>query len=385
MINVFHAFLFSVLLLYGGAVLYVLRHLRRAFPSRRTLLTFLWIAAALAYPLGRGFRAFFPGSFVFGLLFLGGLFVAVLIYCVFWGILWDLLKLSKRIRSGKGETPKSARTFWFVAAGVTACLLLWGYRNAAYPRVHSLFFEASSPGVETERTYRIAFLSDIHAGKIVAEKRLAAITEALSITSPDLVILGGDILENAPEIADSIGFPRALQKMQAPLGLYGITGNHEYYAGVDILLPYLESCRVTMLRDEAVLVDSAFILLGRNDRRGVQFGDTHTPPKEILQSLPEAYRNYPLLIADHTPTKEDFRQALECGALLQLSGHTHHGQLFPFNFLTEYLFQKSWGLFQEGNTSLYVSSGAGTWGPPVRTNSVSEIVLIELRLFPSGS
>jgi len=153
---------------------------------------------------------------------------------------------------------------------------------------------------------------------------------------------------------------------------------------VEILSSYLGNCGITMLRDEAVLVDSAFILLGRNDRRGVQFGDTHKTPEEILASLPEAYRNYPLLIADHTPTKEDFRQALECNALLQLSGHTHHGQLFPFNFLTEYLFQKSWGLFQEENTSLYVSSGAGTWGPPVRTNSVSEIVLIELRLFPPG-
>ncbi|HOO63803.1 MAG TPA: metallophosphoesterase [Synergistaceae bacterium] len=383
--NIFQIFLLSVLLLYGGANFYVLHHLRQAFPRRKNVFALFWILGALAYPLGRILRSFFPGSLVFFLLFWGALFLAGLIYGVFWAFLWDLLSLSKRIFRGRREkNPRKARAFWILAGSVTALLLLWGYRNAAFPRIATLSLEAPSPGIGIgeERNYRIAFLSDIHAGKIVAKKRLNTIRELLYTASPDMVILGGDILENAPRIADAIGFPQTMESMKAPLGLYGITGNHEYYAGLDILLPYFEKCGITMLRDEAVLVDNAFLLLGRNDRRAAQFGDTRKNPEEILSALPEEYRNYPLIIANHTPTREDFLQALECDALLQLSGHTHHGQLFPFNFITASLFQKSWGLFTEGNTSLYVSSGAGTWGPPIRTNSVSEIVLIRLRLYP---
>jgi hypothetical protein len=381
----FTLFFSAVLLIYVTMNLYVLRHLRGAFPSAKGILTLLWLLGALFFPLGRVFRPSLPEEWSFFIFFAGGIFLAVLIHALLGGVLWDILKIFLRIFSGRWPSPKEARLYWFFAGTVILVLLFWGYGNTVALRTHTLDLQAYSPGVETEKTYRIAFVSDIHAGSIVGEKKLPLMASRVKALSPDLVILGGDILENPPEVGDAVGFPQTMKAMQAPLGLYGVTGNHEYYANLERDMAYLETQGITMLRDDVVLVDDSFLLLGRNDAQAPRFGDTHKHPKEILASLEEEYRKYPLLIANHTPTKEDFRQAVESGALLQLSGHTHNGQIFPFNFVTGALFPKSWGLLTSGDTHLYVSSGAGTWGPPIRTNSVSEIVLIQLHLTPSKS
>jgi hypothetical protein len=378
----FTIFFSTVLLVYLGMNFYVLRHLRQAFPSVKGALSLLWILGALIFPLGRIFRPSLPEELSFLIFFAGGIFLAVLIHALFAGVLWDLLKGGIRIFSGRWPTPKETHSFWLFAGAAVLALLFWGYGNTTALRTHTLDLQAYSPGVETEKTYRIAFLSDIHAGRVVGEKKLGLMASRVRELSPDLVILGGDILENSPEVGDAIGFPQTMQALQPPLGLYGVTGNHEYYANLARDTAYLESCGISLLRDEVTVVDGSFLLLGRNDTQAPRFGDTHKHPKEILATLEEKYRGYPLLVANHTPTKEDFRQAVESGVLLQLSGHTHNGQIFPFNFVTGILFPKSWGLLTSGDTNLYVSSGAGTWGPPIRTNSVSEVVLINLRLLP---
>jgi predicted MPP superfamily phosphohydrolase len=378
----FTIFFSTVLLIYLGMNFYVLWHLQRAFPSVKGTLALLWILGALVFPLGRIFRPSLPEEWSFVIFFAGGIFLAVLIHALFAGVLWDLFKGGMRIFSGRWPTPKETHGFWFFAGAVILALLFWGYGNTTTLGTHTLNLRAHSPGIETEKTYRIAFLSDIHAGRVVGEKKLALMASRVRELSPDLVILGGDILENPPEVGDAVGFPQTMQALQAPLGLYGVAGNHEYYANLARDTAYLESCGISLLRDEVIVVDGSFLLLGRNDAQAPRFGDTHKHPKEILATLEEEYRGYPLLVANHTPTKEDFRQAVESGVLLQLSGHTHNGQIFPFNFVTGALFPKSWGLLTSGDTNLYVSSGAGTWGPPIRTNSVSEVVLINLRLVP---
>ena len=154
-----------------------------------------------------------------------------------------------------------------------------------------------------------------------------------------------------------------------------MTGNHEYIGGVKASVKYLTEHGVTMLMDSVALIDSSFYLAGRIDRSGRQFdGRLRRSVADLLQGIDRAK---PVILMDHQPFELDKAQA--AGVDLQLSGHTHHGQLWPLNWITKKVYELSWGYKQKGNTNFYVSSGYGTWGPPVRTGNTPEIVDITLR------
>ena len=169
-----------------------------------------------------------------------------------------------------------------------------------------------------------------------------------------------------------------LEKINAPLGVYAITGNHEYFSGVAAAVSYMEEGNITVLQDAAVKVADAFYLVGRKDRMAERLGGGRKEVSEILQDVD---KSFPLILMDHQPY---FLEVAEQNGIdLQLSGHTHHGQLFPFNFITRAIYELSWGYLQKGNTHYYVSCGVGTWGPPIRTNSHPEIVELNIRFAPS--
>lgn len=170
----------------------------------------------------------------------------------------------------------------------------------------------------------------------------------------------------------------ALGQLCPRLGCFAVTGNHEYYAGEEEAVSYLESAGVRVLRDEAVTIEGRLVIAGRKDRTAGRFGERRLPLKEILSGIPEGL---PVLLLDHQP--RDLREAESAGVDLQLSGHTHNGQLFPFNLVTRHLFEVSQGWKTLGRTTVLVSSGVGTWGPPMRTSAPPEIWLLELR-FPGN-
>ena len=130
-----------------------------------------------------------------------------------------------------------------------------------------------------------------------------------------------------------------------------------------------------MLRDNIELVDSSVYIVGREDITMRQFTGKERKPLEQIIQLTE--KNYPTILLDHTPVK--LEQAEKNVIDLQLSGHTHHGQIWPANIITNLIYELSWGYKKKGDTHIYVTSGAGTWGPPVRTGSKSEIVNIKIK------
>jgi predicted MPP superfamily phosphohydrolase len=176
----------------------------------------------------------------------------------------------------------------------------------------------------------------------------------------------------APVIRNNLG--DSLKKLSAPMGVFAITGNHEYIGGAESACRYLADHGIKMIRDSAVLVAESFYLIGREDRDRPRFiGKPRVPVDRLMENIDAGK---PVIMLDHQPFELDRKE--ELGIDLTLSGHTHHGQMFPLNYLTKAIYEVSWGYKKKGNTHAYVSSGYGGWGPPVRTGNRPEIVLISL-------
>jgi predicted MPP superfamily phosphohydrolase len=176
----------------------------------------------------------------------------------------------------------------------------------------------------------------------------------------------------APVIRHDLG--RSLKKLRAPLGVFSITGNHEYIGGAEKAVKYLTEHGITVLRDTAISIDESFYLAGRDDRDKPRFSGK--PRKSVAEILQGIDKTKPVILMDHQPFK--LIDAADAGVDLQLSGHTHHGQLWPFNYITKAIYELSWGYKKINNAHFYVSSGYGGWGPPVRTGNRPELVNIRI-------
>jgi predicted MPP superfamily phosphohydrolase len=253
-------------------------------------------------------------------------------------------------------------------------LVLAGHFNAIYPRVRQLNIDASKT-TNIPANLRIVLATDIHLGTIIGPKRVSRIINLINKQNPDLVLLAGDIVDEdlAPVIKQNLG--KILGSIKAPLGVIGATGNHEYIGGVDQATAYLSKHGITMLRDTAIAINDRLWVIGRNDIESNRFGDLKRASlSQIMQQIPdEAFT----IVLDHQP--KAYTEAQENGVDLILSGHTHHGQMWPLNYITSAMFPLSWGYKKFDEMHAYVSSGVGSWGPPVRIGNVPEVVVIELK------
>ncbi|HMM12419.1 MAG TPA: metallophosphoesterase [Bacteroidales bacterium] len=259
-----------------------------------------------------------------------------------------------------------------IALGVFL-LVLGGHINAIFPRVNRVSIAHNTrPDADT---LRIVLATDIHLGTIVGPNRVRRMVNRINAQQPDLVLLAGDIVDEdlAPVIRQNLG--QILGSIDAPLGVIGSTGNHEYIGGADEATAYLTQHNIIMLRDTAMAINDKLWVIGRNDIESNRFvGELRKPLSEIVQQIPEGAFT---IVLDHQPRA--YNEAMQNGVNLILSGHTHHGQLWPLNYITSAMFPLSWGYKQFGDMHAYVSSGVGSWGPPVRIGNVPEIVVIELK------
>jgi hypothetical protein len=252
-------------------------------------------------------------------------------------------------------------------------VLVAGHLNAVTPRIRTLNLDIPKPA-NGRKTLNIVSASDIHLGTLVGRKRFDRIADRMLSLRPDIVIFPGDIVDEdlGPVIKENIG--ESLRRIKAPLGVYAITGNHEYIGGVEAAARYLTEHEIVLLRDSVVKIDDAFFLVGREDRAISSFTEGRRVPLDSLLARVDMAR--PVILLDHQPF--ELEQASSRGVDLQISGHTHHGQLWPLNLITNAIYELSWGYKKRGNTHIYVSSGVGTWGPPARIGNRPEIVNIRI-------
>lgn len=221
----------------------------------------------------------------------------------------------------------------------------------------------------------IVAASDLHLSPIDGERLLSKIIDKMESLNPDIILLSGDIVDDKAEILEQRKIGESFKRLNPKYGIYTINGNHEFINGIDASVEYAEHLGMKVLRDEYELIDSSFYIVGREDSTMLQFTGKHRKLlKQIIESIET---NYPMILLDHTPYK--LEEAEKNNIALQLSGHTHHGQIWPANIITNMIYEVSWGYKKKGNTHYYVTSGAGTWGPPVRTGSKSEIVNIKIK------
>ncbi|MFD7446833.1 metallophosphoesterase [Streptomyces sp. NPDC059909] len=217
--------------------------------------------------------------------------------------------------------------------------------------------------------YRIAVVSDIHLGPILGRAHTQRIVDTINATQPDLVAVVGDLVDGS--VADLGRAAEPLAQLRARHGSYFVTGNHEYFSGADAWVDHVRELGLTPLRNDRVEI-AGFDLAGVDDVAGESEGQG----PDFDRALGDRDRTRASVLLAHQPIVID--DAVRHGVDLQLSGHTHGGQLWPGNFVAELANPTVAGLERYGDTQLYVSRGAGAWGPPVRVGAPSDITVVEL-------
>ncbi len=223
--------------------------------------------------------------------------------------------------------------------------------------------------------FRIVQLTDIHVGPTIGREFIESLVARTNALQPDLVAITGDLVDGSVTELGALVEP--LKHLRARHGVYFVTGNHEYFSGADQWIALLRGLGVTVLRNERVAIEreGQFIdLAGIDDPSGRSFAAGHGP--DLARALTGRDPARPVILLAHQP--KDAAEAAELGVALQLSGHTHGGQIFPFNFLVGLQQPYVAGLHRLKDTTIYVSTGTGYWGPPMRLGVPAEITDITL-------
>jgi uncharacterized protein len=215
---------------------------------------------------------------------------------------------------------------------------------------------------------RVAFASDLHLQQNIRIQFIEQFVRKVNAAEPDLMLYGGDIIEGDDEEETTLAIESAIKGIQTKYGIYGVTGNHEFYGG-NYQSSFFEKSGITMLYDTVIRVDSLFYLAGRNDRQMRQ-------RKSIVELFAGIPHDMPVILVDHRPV--ELQEVSHTIADVQLSGHTHNGQLFPINLIIHSMYELSRGYRKIGNTHFFVTTGVRLWGPPVRTTGRSEVMIIDM-------
>ena len=242
---------------------------------------------------------------------------------------------------------------------VGACITIFALATAQ--RLSCKRLEFRDPRLT--RKYRLVQISDVHIGSR-SVGFLRHVVEVINTQDPDLIVITGDFLDAKRVQANDIA---PLKNLKAPV--YFSIGNHERYAGLDWVVPMLEDTGVVVLRSQAVKVGELQLI-------GIDDAEDEDQVRRELSTIELDSECFKILLY-HRPL--GWESAVASGINLMLSGHTHNGQIFPFNLLVRQQFKRIRGLYTQSNSHLYVSPGTGTWGPAMRLGSCNEITRIDLK------
>lgn len=306
---------------------------------------------------------------------IGGFWLAFMLYGFLFFLISDIVIAGLKITGAiGGEQILLMRRWSFIfTVSVSVLLITAGFINAVIPVVTRYDISINKSAGEINNL-RIAAVSDIHLGSIIRKRSIIKLSGMLNELKPDLVLLLGDIVDGelGPVLRGDL-----LQYFTCPQctdGMYAITGNHEFIGGGDRTIPYIESKGIRLLKDEVVTLKGGIQLIGRIDRDSRRFYRKERLPLDSLIARVDTAK--PVILLDHQPFH--LGETASKGVDLELSGHTHNGQIWPLNYLTEKIYELSYGYMKKGNTHFIVSSGYGLWGPRVRLGSRSEVLLINV-------
>lgn len=347
-------------------------------PYLKPFYAVIFLIAASSYVLAKFLDGKIPHLIYDVMIWIGSFWIAFMLYFFLSIILIDLIRLMNwkleffsQIINNNYENIKKYLLAFVVL--ISSIIIFIGYLNTRKISVKSLSLEITRKQSALAELNAVV-LSDIHLSTINGEKLLSQIVAKINELKPDVVFIPGDIVDDRAETLKSEGIGVSLSKIKSKYGVFASTGNHEFINGINGTSKFITENGITLIRDSSILVADNFILAAREDVSKNSF--TREPRKPLKENLHSTDKNYPIILLDHTPFK--LEEAENNGVSLQLSGHTHHGQMFPLNFITKMIYEVSWGYKKKNDTHYYVSCGIGTWGPPVRLGSESEIVNLKI-------
>jgi predicted MPP superfamily phosphohydrolase len=372
----FFSIVFSI---YGLINFYIFVRLNQSIPEScwfHSAFTPIFLFVALSYFVGQYLEHKSSSWLSDSLTWIGAIWLGTMTWFLLAAVIVDVVRLADYVIGFlpgawylDGERTKG--TIATVGTLVIFISMTYGFWNARNIRVKKLSvkIDKARPG----GPLRIAMISDMHMGTIVGRSMVEQMVAKINSIEPDLVLMAGDQIDGNPHPVMQLDLGTILQKIKSKYGIFAITGNHEHIGNAETSCAYLEAHGVKMIRDSHVEVAGLYIV-GREDPAAKQFA--HLERKPLSDLVAPLDRLKPIILMDHTPFH--LEEAEQNGVDLQLSGHTHHAQIWPWSFITKKVYEVSWGYKKKGNTHVYVSCGAGTWGPPIRIGNRPEVMEIRL-------
>jgi predicted MPP superfamily phosphohydrolase len=348
-------------------------------PILKPFYIIIFLLSALAYIIAKIFNSKLPALIYDILLWPGSFWFAFMLYFFLFIVLIDFSRLLNYLFSiypsfitSNFQTAKLV-TFISVIL-ISSIIIIAGYLNTRNIKINHVEIEIPRKASKLGEL-NVVLVADFHLNPVNDGNLLDKIGRKINELNADIVLIPGDIVDDRVEILKRKNIGKELSEIKSKYGVYVSNGNHEFINGVEGADKYLREFNLNVLRDSAVLIENSFYILGREDRSKPSF--TNKRRKSLGEILKEVDRSFPVIVIDHTPL--GFSETVEENIELQLSGHTHHGQMFPLNFITNMIYEVSWGYLKKEKTQFYVTCGVGTWGPPVRLGSDSEIVKLAIR------
>jgi hypothetical protein len=265
---------------------------------------------------------------------------------------------------------RADRYFFVVPFACAFLITSYGFYEARQIRIQKITIK--TPKIQEHvGKLRIVQISDVHIGLILGAETMERIAHIIKDVNPDMLVSTGDLIDGRFNRLETSIEP--FKRINPPYGKFAVTGNHEFYAGINSSIDFTERAGFEILRGRGVTIGDIVNIAGVDDVAGVKFHDSFVYERALLAGLPQ--EKFTILLK-HRPLVEQGSVDLFD---LQLSGHTHNGQIYPFRYIVKIFFPLYQGFHKlSGKSYIYTSSGTGTWGPPVRFLAPPEITVIEL-------
>ncbi len=375
-----------LILIYGAINYYIGRRGWQALFSyipglNRPVYWTIFLVIAFSYLAGRFAEQILPPVLTRVFIILGAFWLGAMFYLLPLLIILDVIGLLGTVLHIRPKGKKAFRPWLGLIVFLSVLgVVIYGAWNAKHPQVthYDLVVKKQAGSLSS---LHLVMVSDIHLGTINHDGYLRKLVELINQQQPDLILFAGDIIDEEIDSFVEKEITANFPDLKAKYGVYAVLGNHEYIGGnADEATKFLRAAGVTVLHDDWTYVADSFYLLGREDISGANLSGHKR--KDLVSLMNGLNKNKPIILLDHQPSELD--EPLAQGIDLQLSGHTHQGQLFPVQFLTSKIFQIDYGYLRKDNLQVIVSSGYGTWGPPMRVGNKPEIVDITVN-FENGS
>ena len=371
----------AFLIVFGLVGFYVYKRIIQAFSkiikNPKTVFP-VYFFLLFSFFLGKIIEFFSINIISIALVKIGSILISYFLYTLIIIVFIDIIRLINKIiplypKFIKSNYQKTKLIIGISSFIIVSAIVSYGYINALSPKIKKLNIVINK-NENGFKELNIVAVSDIHLGISVNKRKTKKLIKKINELKPDLVIFGGDLIDENIKVVEYFNLLKYFKNIKSKYGVYSCMGNHEYISRAYKDLNYYEENGINMLRDTAVKIQDKFYIISRDDISGINISGTK---RKTLKDLTKNIDlKLPVILLDHQPC--ELEKTADYAIDFQFSGHTHNGQVWPFNYITGMIFEEDWGYLKKKNTHFYISSGYGTAVIPIKICSDAEIVNIKI-------